>query len=303
MHPSHRLEALLLRIPAQHVEQLRIILQWLAFGNEPVLQSRSQIDQHLLTLDQLAEVSIVSLDSLTADIDRFIRSAELREILGDMVEPEVVPRKRWINDEQPVTTIRLKDEVKEELLSGSFRQGAASRFGFDEGQAKEIIAVTCLILLTTPDDPNEKSEWFDTMDKYPLAYFAALFWIDFIDTEIQSSILCGLIRKIFLNNPGNFKKWTELLVQAGDAYLNSNHSGLISAIGDYSDTKTGEHAPPMVWAASFNLKFIVKDLLTQGENINAAGGGRAVSALYMAVHEKHFAMTSLLLDAGGDVAD
>lgn len=59
----------------------------------------------------------------------------------------------------------------------------------------------------------------------------------------------------------------------------------------------------MVWAAAFNLKFIVKDLLTQGDNINAAGGGRAVSALYMAVHEKHLAMTSLLLDAGGDVAD
>lgn len=158
MHPSHRLEALLLRIPAQHVEQLRIILQWLAFGNEPVLQSRSQTDQHLLTLDQLAEVSIVSLDSLTADIDRFIRPAELREILGDMVELEVVPRKRWINDEQPVTTIRLKDDVKQDLLSDSFRRGAASWLAFDEGQAKETIAVTCLILLTTPDDPNEKSE-------------------------------------------------------------------------------------------------------------------------------------------------
>ncbi|KAI4281676.1 MAG: hypothetical protein L6R38_003519, partial [Xanthoria sp. 2 TBL-2021] len=251
----------------------------------------------------LAEVSIVSLNSLTADIARFIRPAELRGILGDMVELEEVPRKRWINDEQPVTTIRLEDEVKEESLSDSFRQGAASRFAFDKGQAKETIAATCLILLTTPDDPNYKAEWLDVADKYPLAHFAALFWIDFVDTGIHSSILCGLIRKTFLNNPSHFKRWTEILVQAGELYLNGKHSGLISAISDVSDTKTGEHAPPIVWAAAFNLKFIVKDLLTQGDNINDAAAGRAVSALYMAVHEKHFAMTSLLLDEGGDVAD
>ncbi|KAL8657464.1 MAG: hypothetical protein Q9226_001893 [Calogaya cf. arnoldii] len=100
-----------------------------------------------------------------------------------------------------------------------------------------------------------------------------------------------------------FKKWTELFAHAGDAYLNSKHSELIFAISHYSDKKTGEHAPPIVWAAAFYLKFIVNDLLTQGVNINEAGGGRAVSALYMAVHEKHYDMASLLLNAGGDVAD
>ncbi|KAL8853706.1 MAG: hypothetical protein Q9221_001517 [Calogaya cf. arnoldii] len=300
--PSWRLERLLGQ-PAEHFEQIHIILQWLAFGNDPILQSRSEHDQHLLTLDQLAEVSIVSLNSLSPDPNRYIPPTELKELLYKVAELEEVPRNRWINDDQLVTVVRFEEGVKEELLSDRFRQGAASRFAFDEAQAKETIAVTCLILLTTTYAPPEGATRVEKADKYPLAHLAALYWIDFVDIEVHSSILWGLIRKLFLSSPPLFKRWTEFLAQARDAYLNSKHSELVSAISHYSDKKTGEHAPPIVWAAAFNLKFIVKDLLTQGVNINEAGGGRAVSALYMAVHEKHYDMASLLLNAGGDVAD
>ncbi|KAL8945414.1 MAG: hypothetical protein Q9183_008087, partial [Haloplaca sp. 2 TL-2023] len=86
-------------------------------------------------------------------------------------------------------------------------------------------------------------------------------------------------------------------------YLNSKHSELLLDISHYSDEETGEHAPPIVWAAAFNLAFIVGELLAQGTPINDAGGGRGVTALYMAVHEKHYHLASFLLDSGGDVAD
>ncbi|KAL8905164.1 MAG: hypothetical protein Q9171_006783 [Xanthocarpia ochracea] len=302
MDHNIRLENLLLRIPIENVEQVYIIIQWLAFGNEPILQSRCKQDQHLLSLDQLAETSLVSLKILSVDTSRYIRPADLKKLLGRFVELEEAPRKRWVNDERPVTSVQLKDEIWKEILSEDFRQGAASQFAFDEGQAKETIATTCLILLSTPDAPGVEAKRVDTADRYPLALHAALFWIDFVDT-VQSSTLQGLIRKIFLGDSSIFKKWTELLVQAGDMYLNSKYSGLINAITHYSDKKTGEHAPPIVWAAAFNLKFIVRELLSQGSPINAAGGGSGVSALYMAVHQKHYDMASFLLDAGGDVAD
>ncbi len=297
------LEDLLLQIPTQNSEQVHTVLQWLAFGNEPLMQSGCQHDRHLLSCDQLAEVSPVSLTSLSVDSECYIHPAGLKQLLGETVELEEAPRKRWINDEQTVTIIRLKDEIREELLSETFRQGVASQFAFDEWQAKETVANTCLILLTRSDISDAEAKRVDTGDRYPLMQYAALFWIDFVNTEVRSSISWNLIHKLFLGNSINLKRWIELLVQASDMYLNSKHSGLISAITHYSDKTTGEYAPPIVWAAAFNLKSVVEELLNQRTPVNAAGGGGGVTPLYMAVHQKHYNMASLLLDAGGDVAD
>lgn len=303
MDHNTRLENLLLRMPIQNVEQVHTILQWLAFGNEPILQRRRKQDQHLLSLDQLTKTSLVSPKSRSVDATRYIRPAELQQLLGELVELEEAPRKRWINDKQPVTIIRLKDEIREEILSETFRQGAASQFAFDEWQAKETIAVSCLILLTESDVPAVEAEAVDTADRCLLVQYAALFWIDFVNPGILSSTLSYLVHKLFLSDSSIFKRWIELLVAAGDMYLNSKHNELISSITHYSDKKSGEHAPPIVWAAAFNLKQIVEELLSQRTPVNAAGGGSAVSALYMAVHQKHYDMAALLLDTGGDVAD
>ncbi|KAL8894662.1 MAG: hypothetical protein Q9192_004145 [Flavoplaca navasiana] len=307
MDHNTRLENLLLRIPIQKVEQVHTILQWLAFSNEPILQSRSKLyckqDQHLLSLDQLTETSPVSPKSRSVDANRYIRPAELKQLLDELIEVEEAPWKRWINDKQPVTIIQLKDEIREELLSETFRQGAASQFAFDEWQAKETIAVSCLILLTESDVPAVEVEAVDTADRCLLVQYAALFWIDFVDPGILSSTLSYLVHKLFLSDSSIFKRWIELLVAAGDMYLNSKHNELISSITHYSDKKSGEHAPPIVWAAAFNLKQIVEEFLSQRTPVNAAGGGSAVSALYMAVLQKHYDMAALLLDTGGDVAD
>ncbi len=229
------------------------------------------------------------------DINRYIEFAELEISLDGLVEAEEVGRNRWINDDQPVTIMRLNDEVREDLLSESFQSGAASPVAFNERKAKETIAATWLIFLTTPDPSNDEAEPANPAVVYKLAHFAALFWIDFVDTEVHFPLLQNLIHKLF-------NRWITIFAQACNMYMNSKHSGLVSAITHYSDTKTGDHAPLIVWVAAFDLKIIVEDLLRQGSPINASGGGRGVSALYMAVHQKHFEMTSLLLDARGDVA-
>ncbi|KAL8759603.1 MAG: hypothetical protein Q9199_000647 [Rusavskia elegans] len=292
----------LLHIPTRHAEQVHIILQWLAFANEPILEARSQHDRHLLTVSQLAELSTVSLNSLSVDTNRYIDPAELERLLDGLVDVEEVGRNRWINDDQPTTIMRLKDEVRRELLSERFDLGAAKRFAFDEKKAKDTIAATCLIFLTAPDISNDETGQANTAGVYKLTHFAALFWPDFVDTEAHSPIIPDLSCKLFVRDSNIFKRWIDLFAQASDMYMNSKYSQLVPAITHYSDRETGEHAPPIVWAAAYNLKFIVQDLLSQGTPINASGGGRGVSALYMAVHQKHFEMTTLLLDSGGDVA-
>ncbi|KAL9007725.1 MAG: hypothetical protein Q9180_009590, partial [Flavoplaca navasiana] len=266
-----RLENLLVRIPIQNVEQVHTILQLLVFGNEPILQRRCKQDQHLLSLEQLANTSLISPKGRSVDANRYILPAELKQLLGELLELEEAPRKRWINDEQPVTIIRLKDEIREELLSETFRRGAASQFALDEWQAKETIAVTCLVLLTESHISAVEAKRVDTADRYPLVHYAALFWIDFANNGILSATLFYSIQKLFLGDSSIFKRWTEQLAAAGDMYLNSKHSELISAITHYSDKKTGEHAPPIVWAAAFNLKQIVQDLLSQRTPVNTAG--------------------------------
>ena len=303
MDGSTHFENLLPQILNQHVEQVHKSLQWLAFGNELISQSRCKIDQHPLSLDQLAETSLVSPKAWSVDANCYICSAELEQLVDELIELEKAPREPWINDEQPVTTIRLKDAIREELLLESFRQGAASQFAFDEGQAKETIAITYLILLTSPTASDVEAKRIDKADKYILAQYAALYWIDFADTEVHLSTLQSLIRQLFLGEKSTFKEWTKLMVAAGNMYLNCEHSQLISNITNYSDKKTGEYAPPIVWAAAFNLAFIVRDLLAGGIQVNAARGGRGVTALYMAVHERHYEMASFLLHSGGDVAD
>ncbi|KAL8789300.1 MAG: hypothetical protein Q9213_001223 [Squamulea squamosa] len=302
MVESTFLEEKLLQIPHQHVEQIHVALQWLEFSNEPLLRNMGVYDQHPLTLDQLVEATFLPR-KLSAIIHERLSHEDLVHMLGDIVFLEEVPRKRWINDDTNITSVRLADGVLEELLSESFAQGPATRFAFEEARAKETITITCLLYLTELDGPQAKQAWVETADTYPLAHLSALFWSDFVNTERPSPNLSECIRRLFIGDPYIFKNWTKLFVQADNAFTNSRHSSLISAISHYSDAQTGEHAPPIVYAAAFNLTFIVEELLAEAQPINAAAGGRPVSALYMAVHQKHYEMASLLLRGGGDVAE
>ncbi|KAL8989374.1 MAG: hypothetical protein Q9169_008374 [Polycauliona sp. 2 TL-2023] len=297
------LEQKLLQIPDQYAEHLHTILQWLAFGNEPILETPSRHDQHLLSLNQLSELSAVSLDELSLDVTRYISAAKLEALLDGLVEIEEAPRKRWINDNRPVMIVQLVPDVKEELLSENFRQGPASRFAFDEKKAKETIAIACLILLTAAASPDIEADQIDLKNRFPLEQFAALFWIDFVNPESYSPTLSAMIRNLFLGDPVVLRKWTQLVTQAGNTYLNNKHSGLLTAIAHHPNTVKGEYAPPIVWAAAFDLKFIVKELRDRGHPVNTAVSPKYVTALYMAVDQKHFDMATLLLDAGGDVAD
>lgn len=294
------LEARLLQIPSKHVEQFHVLLQWLAVGNEPLL-GVDEWSLHLLTLAELTETTTVVPQTFSVTASRRLTSQLIAEGLTGIVEVSEVRRNRHISDDETLTSLRFIEGVREELLSEDFRRGPASVYAIEEAHAKEVVLDTCLALLIRPDAPEPAQSWYEAEEKYPLVLFSALFWPYFLDIQKVSQDTMDAIRKLFTKGSHMFNMWIAMLYQAKNKHLNNRRGDAICATRTY-DYLGGHDIPPIVWAAAFNIKFVVEELLAQGHPVNEAGE-KSVSALYMAVHEKHHEMACLLLQHGGDVGD
>ena len=294
------LEERLLQIPSKYAEQFHVILQWLAVGNEPLL-GVDEWSLHLLTLAELAETTIVVPQTFSVIASRRLTSELIAERLIGIVELIEVRRNRYVSDDETLTGLRFVDGIREELLSEDFRRGPASAYAFEEAQAKEVVMNTCIALLIRPDAPEPAESWYEAEEKYPLILFSALFWPYFLNIQKMSQDTMDSIRKLFTKGSHIFKMWIAMLYQASDKHINNRHGDVVRATGTY-DYLGGHDIPPIVWAAAFNIRFVVEELLAQNNSINETGK-KSVSALYMAVHEKHYEMASLLLQHGGDVGD
>ncbi|KAL8794641.1 MAG: hypothetical protein Q9195_002837 [Heterodermia aff. obscurata] len=294
------LEERLLQIPSEHVEQFHVILQWLAVGDEPLL-GVDEWSLHLLTLTELAETTIVVPQTFSVTDSRRLTSDFIVERLNGIVEVYEVRRNHHISDDETLTGLRFVEGAREELLSEDFRRGSASMYAIEEAQAKKVVADTCLAFLIRPDAPEPAQSWYEAEEKYPLVLFSALFWPYFLDNQNMSQNTTDAIRKLFTKGSHTFNMWIAMLYQATNKHMNNRRGDVIRATGTY-DFLGGHDIPPIVWAAAFNIKFVVEELLAQGNSVNEAGK-KSVSALYIAVHEQHYEMTDLLLRNGGDVGD
>ena len=294
------LEERLLQIPTKYVEQLHLILEWLVVGNEPLLGVDGW-SLHLLTLAELAETTIIDPRTFSVNTSRRMTSQCIVECLNGIVELSEVRRNRHISDDETLTGLRFLEVVREELISESFRRGPASAYAIEEVQAKKTVADTCLALLIRPDAPEPAQSWYEAEESYPLALFSALFWPYFLDISTVSPDTMEAIRKLFTKGSHTFNTWIAMLYQSTSKHMNNRHGDVVCATRSY-DYLRGNDIPPMVWAAAFNIKFIVEELLAQGNPVNEAGK-KSVSALYLAVYENHYEMADLLLRHGGDVSD
>lgn len=294
------LEERLLQIPSKHVEQFHVILQWLTVGNEPLLNV-DEWSLHLLTLAELAETTIVVPKTFSVTASRRLTSQLIVESLNGIVELCEVRRNSFLPDNETFTALRFVDGVREELISEDFRRGPASVYAIEEAQAKKVVADICLALLIRPDAPEPEQSWCETEEKYPLVLFSALFWPYFLDVHNMSQPTMDAIRKLFTEGSHMFRMWIAMLYQAGDKHMNNRRCDVIRATRTYNYLG-GHDIPPIVWAAAFNIRVIVEESLAQGNPVNEVGK-KSVSALYMAVHEKHYEVASLLLQHGGDIGD
>ena len=294
------LEERLLQIPSKHVEQFHVILQWLAVGNEPLL-GVDEWSLHLLTLAELAETTIVVPRTPPVNPSQRLTSQFIVERLSGIVELCEIRRNRHISDDETLTGLQFVEGAREELMSEDFRRGPASVYAIEEAHAKKVVVNTCLALLIRPDAPEPAQSWYEAEEKYPLVLFSALFWPYFLDIENMSQNTMDAIRKLFNKGSHIFNTWIAMLYQAGNKHLNNRRGDVIPATRTFNYLG-GHDIPPLVWAAAFNIQFVVEELLARGNSINETGK-KSVSALYMAVHEKHYEMANLLLQHGGDVGD
>ena len=285
--------------------RVHAILQFLAFGNEPLLQA-SKFDRHPLTLLQLAEVTLidVSKDAASFDPERRLSPHQILKVCDGLVEVEEVPRNQHISDEETVTSLRFSsDTLKEYLISDAVRNGLAKRFAINRTRARELIVNTCLmyILHMKPLEEEIRKRKFQDV---PLACYASLWWADFLPgTDTPGAFTQTLLRSLFLEpNTTVYFTWLKVLMCASHAYLNNHHSQKVLRLSGTTEDGYYCPAPPIVWASAFGLTDIVKQLLANNANINQPGVS-GVSALLMAVQESHYSVAELLLENGGGVAD
>lgn len=295
-------ERLLGSIDAQYADRIHIVLQWLAFADEPLLKDIPWWSRHPLKLSQIAQLCSANHSRRlpTFDEDRLISPDRIVELASGLLKLEEVPANRHISDDATVTRLAfVSDTAREFLLSDRIRSGPASRYSVSESGARDIILNTCLayILHVTKMEGDVDK----VVERYPLATYAALFWIDFLPEDASPKTL-ELLTSLFLGSQDKYQAWLRLVYEANESYLNNKHSGLVWILSRTSIEGYGCRAPPIVWASALGLTPIVETLIRKGHDINAAGPARA-SALYMAVHEDHPDILAILLKHGGDVAE
>ena len=298
-------EHILGSIDEVYADRVHAILQFLAFGNEPLLQAR-EFNRHPLTLLQLAEVTLidVSKDAPIFDLERRLSPHEMLRICNGLVEVEEVPRNHYISDKETVTSLRFSsDTLKEYLISDAVRNGPAKRFATNRTSARELIVNTCLmyILHMKPQEEEVRKRIFQDL---PLACYASLWWADFLpETDTPSALTQNLLRSLFLEPDTTvYFTWLKVLMCASQAYPNNHHSQKVLHLSGTTEDGYYCPAPPIVWASAFGLSYIVEQLLANNASINQPGVS-GVSALFMAVHESHYSVAELLLENGGGVAD
>ena len=168
-------EHILASIDDAYSDRVRAILQFLAFGNEPLLQA-GKYDRHPLTLLQLGEVSLidVSTDAAMFNPERRLSPHEILRLYDGLVEVEEVPRNQNISDKETVTSLRFcSDIVKKYLTSDDICNGPAKIFATNRACAREFIVNTCLmyVLHMRPQEMEIRKRRFQDV---PLACYVSL---------------------------------------------------------------------------------------------------------------------------------
>ena len=310
-------EKVLLSIPPAYTSQIYNVLQFLAFGNEPLFDARP-MDLHPLTLVQLLEVTSIDYSTNPPCFDSDIRLSAniINETCFGLLKTEEVSRNRYGGDKETVTILRfVHDDVKTYLLSGDIRRGPAKAFAIFDAGARECIVNSCLAYLFHM--PHYPKEWKDVqgfIEEYPLAYYASLWWSTFLpqgrDPEPSTQVMLDLL---FLDSKlSAYNTWIHLLPDASHAYLNNRHSLKIMRLGTYTNEKRCPScqggktaccfAPPIVWASAWGLETVAKELLKAKADVNEVGTA-GVGALFMAIHENYYSIAELLFENGADAAD
>ncbi|PIA90941.1 Serine/threonine-protein phosphatase 6 regulatory ankyrin repeat subunit A [Cercospora beticola] len=300
-------ERMLLGVSADFASDGLKMLRWLAYAQPPV------------HLRELAEVTIIDFmtDPGLVETDQRPRLDDALEILSGLVvvqsagsqseggsdalaKPSVMSKDEAYNDLDDIqsgttpaldlptyiskdTIIRLAHfSILEFLESKRSLAGDARKFHLDSAREHTIIAQSCIIYLIHYSQSSEKTCTPEDLVSFPLLEYAAQHW-SYHASRAQPGQPIDEIR--LLTSPA-MRDW--LLVFQPDAPWRDSFEPLES-IGS-----------GLYYASFLGLGAVVKDLLTDGADVNAQGG-QYDNALQAASVNGHVHIVRMLLDAGADL--
>ena len=330
------------KIKAEDHQFAAKLLRWLTYSIRP------------LRLEEIAEVIAIDTNgSPPFDLGkRFEDPSDILEICSSLVSVEDVETQRYHQDidtdadedaysdndgradtvARGVTRhktekyrkakIRLAHfSVKEYLVSDRIQHGPAFVYSLKEEVSNELIAQDCLVYLLHLIKPDI---WRSTLTvvEYPLARYAARYWIDHIQfVEGPKNTALTLVQELFLAREEIFVNWiqlwdldcplwrtgTILRMSTGSPLYYASLLGFLESVkalvnnGADVNVRGGLYGNALIAASTSGHTEIVQLLVEKGATINSLGNAYGATALVAASFEGRIEIVQLLLHEGADI--
>ena len=179
--------------------------------------------------------------------------------------------------------------VKEYLTSTRLAEAkdTISHFHVSMTAAHTIVAQACLGVLLHLDKTVTK----DSLEDYPLAKYAAEYWVGHARFENVSSIVEDGMKRLFDPSTSYLSVWTWIYDPE------KSHTRR----DEFSEPPEEARATPLHYAALFGIHDVVKFLIVEhSQNVNARGYDKKETPLHSAVRRGHADVVQLLLEHGAN---
>ena len=269
---------ILCNIDEGHFQYAFKVLQWLAYSARP------------LELRELSEVIAIDIEG-SPRFDPENRRPDPRDILTICpslisLQNDAVEDKHGESDRIIVRLAHLS--VKEFLSSDSILKGEVKRYSIQEIKANASICNVCIAYLLGSDGVYPTD--FDFLLEYPLARYAARFWLRHAQMAERDLDFNPLLL-------------TEFLLTEGHGFSNSIRiydPDRATRGGPFLMKSSNSLPQPLYYASMAGLQKMVQILLDQGVDVNAEGG-HICSALHAASSEGHDQIVQMLLAGGANI--
>ena len=177
----------------------------------------------------------------------------------------------------------VKEFLTADRLAESIRD--VSRYHIRLEAAHAILVQACLGILLKLDDRIDR----DSIKSFPLARYAARYWVTHARIEDMSSRIKGGTECLFDADKPHFATWLWIYNEdrSGDSMLTMRLDK--------------PEAPPLYYAARLGFRDLAKHLIAERPQDVNVRGGVELTPLHVAVSEGHCDIVSLLIEHGADI--
>lgn len=258
----------LLRISPSDRPFAREALFWLCFAKRP------------LSLDELNEAIVLDEGTTAINEDNMlIMPHALAKICQGLIDI----------DAQNNVVLSHKS-IRDFLTSESVNYSSTQDFAFDVATANQAVMRRCLVYLCLKDFSTgytvSMSAARELRRRHPFLEYASTYWAQhgaLFPWEPEDS---RLVERLFntrehFPNGGNFGVWVQSLIPM-------------------ARPETINTTQPLYYAASFGLVPVVRRLLETRVEVDARGGRRRSTPLFVACWRHNYEVVELLMEAGAD---